>query len=103
MARSEYNENAEPLIKDLEWKTVRELVRYDIAITMHKSIHKISLTYLSNIFQLLKDVHQIELGNISSNLRFPHVTTNMGLRCFSYQAAAVWNKLEAKEKMDTSL
>ena len=70
---------------------------------MHKSMHKIAPTYLSNIFQPLKDVHQIKLIDTSSNLRLPRVTTNMGLRSFSYQGAAVWNKLEAKEKMDTSL
>ena len=72
---------------------------------MHKSMHKIAPTYLSNIFQPLKDVHQIKLRDTSSNLRLPHVTMNMGLRSFSYQyqGAAVWNKLEATEKMDTSL
>ena len=100
---SEFDENAEPLIKELGWKTVRELVRYDTTITMHKSMHKIAPTYMSNIFQPLKDVHQIKLRDTSSNLRLPRVRTNMGLRSFSYQGGAVWNKLEAKEKMDTSL
>ena len=101
VTRSEFDENAEPLIKELGWKTVRELVRYDTAITMHKSMHKIAPTHLFNIFQPLKDVHQIKLRDTSSNLRLPRVTTNMGVRSFSYQGAAVWNKLEAKEKVDT--
>ena len=51
VTRSEFDENAKPLIKELGWKTVRELVRYDTAITMHKSMHKIVPTYLCNIFQ----------------------------------------------------
>ena len=29
VTRSEFDEDAEPLIKELGWKTVRELVRYD--------------------------------------------------------------------------
>ena len=67
-------------------------------------MHNITPTYLSNIFQPLKDVHQIELRDTSSNLRLPRVTANMGLRSFSYKGATVWNKLGAKEKnMDTSL
>ena len=103
MTRSEFDENAEPLIKELGWKTVWELVRDDTTITMHKSMHKIAPTYLSNIFQPLKDVHQIMLRDNSSILRLPRVTTNMGLRNFSYQGTAVWNKLEGKEKMDASL
>ena len=103
VTRSESDEDAEPLIKELWWKTVRELVRYDTAITMHKSVHSIALTYFSNIFQPLKDVHQIKLRDTSSNVRLPRVTTNMGLRSFSYQCTVVWNKLEAKEKMDFSL
>ena len=103
VTRSEFDEDAEPLIKESGWKTVRELVRYDTAITMYRSIHNIALTYLSNIFQPLKDVHQIELSDTSSNLRLPRVATNMSLRSFSYQGAAVWNRLEAWEKMDTSL
>ena len=75
------------------------------AITIHKSRHNMAPTYFSNIFQPLKDVHQIRLTvrDTSSNLRLPRVTTNMGVRSFSCHGAAVWNKLEAKEKMDTSL
>ena len=42
VTRSKFDENAEPLIKELGWKTVKELVRYDTAITMHKSMHKIA-------------------------------------------------------------
>ena len=84
VTRSEFDEDAEPLIKELGWKTVRELVRYDTAITMHKSMHNFALTHLSNIFQPLKDVHHIKLRDTSSNLRLPRVTTNMGLRSFSY-------------------
>ena len=103
MTRSDFDEDAEPLIKELGWKTVRKLVRYDTAIMMYRSMHKIAPTYLSDIFQPLKDVHQIELRDTSSNLRLARVTTNMGLRSFSYQGAAVWNKLEAKKKMDTLL
>ena len=58
VTRSKFDEDAEPLIKELWWKTVRELVRYDTAITMHKSMHNVAPTYyLSNIFQPLKDVH----------------------------------------------
>ena len=70
---------------------------------MHKSMNKIVPTYLSKMFQPLKDVHQINFRDTSYNLSLPRVTTNMGLRSFSYQGASVWNKLEAKEKMDTSL
>ena len=103
VTRSEFDVNAEPLIKELGWKMVRELVRNDTAITMYKSMNKIVPTYLCKMFQPLKDVHQIKLRDTSYNLRLPRVTTNMGLRSFSYQGASVWNKLEAKEKMDTSL
>ena len=99
VTRSEFDENAEPLIKELRWKTVR----CDTGITMHKSLHKIAPTYLSNIFQPLKYAHQIKLGDTSSNLRLPRVTRNMDLRSFSYQGTAVWNKLEAREKMGISL
>ena len=102
VTRSEFDVNAEPLSKELGWKTVRELVRYDTAITMHKSMNKIAPTHLSKMFQPLKDVHQIKLRDTSYNFRLPRVTTNMGLRSFSYQGASVWNKLKAKEKMDTS-
>ena len=90
MATCEFDENAKPLIKELGWKTVRELVKYDTAITMYKSMYNMATTCLSNIFRSLKDVHQIKLRDTSSNLRLHRVTTNMGLRSFSYQGAAVW-------------
>ena len=53
---------------------------------MHNNI---VLIYLCNIFQPLKDVHQIKFRDTVSDLRLPRVTTNMGLRSFSYQGAAV--------------
>ena len=84
MTRFEFDEGAEPLIKEFGWKTVRELLRYDTAITMHKSMHNIAPTYLSNNFRPLKDVHQIKLRDTSFNLRLPCVTMNTGLRSFSY-------------------
>ena len=54
VTRSEFDVNAEPLIKKLRWKMLRELVRCDTAITMHKSMNKIAPTYLSKMFQPLK-------------------------------------------------
>ena len=68
-------------------------------------MYNMALSYLSYIFQRLKDVHQIKLRDTIADLTLPRVTTNMGLRSFPYQGAAcaVWNKLEAEEKMDSSL
>ena len=87
LTRSEFDEDAEPL----RWKTVRKLVRYDTALTMHKSMHNIAPSYLTNIVQPLKDVNQIKLRDTSANLRLPRVTMNMGLRSFAYKGVAFWN------------
>ena len=78
MTRSDFDEDTEPLIKELGWKTVGELVRYYTVIMMYRSMHNIAPTYLSNIFQPLKDVHQTEFMDTSSNLtcRLSHVTQN---------------------------
>ena len=46
MTKSESDEDAEPLIKELS-NTVSELVMYDTAITMHKSMHNIVLIFFS--------------------------------------------------------
>ena len=59
-------------------------------------------SYLSNVFQPLKGVHQIVIRGISANRRLPNVMTNMGQRSFSYQGAVVLKKLEAEEKMVAS-
>ena len=64
--------------------------------TMYKSMHNMAPSYLSNIFQLLRDVHHIKLSDTSDDLRLLRVTMSVGLWSLFYQDAAIWNKLKLR-------
>ena len=62
--------------------------------------------YLTGIFQQLRDdVHGLTLWERPTylNLRLQRISTNIRKRSFSYQGADVWNKIDLKNKIGTSL
>ena len=61
ITKSDYDVEAGPLIDELGWKTVRELILSDTAVMMFKIMNNIAPQYLIGIFQQLRDVHELTL------------------------------------------
>ena len=103
ITKCDYDAEAGPLIDELGWKTVRELIISDTAVMMFKIMNNMAPQYLTGIFQQLRDVHELTLRDTYLNLRLPRKSTSVGQRSFSYQDADVWNNIDQKNKMGTSL
>ena len=103
ITKSEYDNDAGPLINPQGWKNVRELVQADTAVMMFKIMNNMPPLYLYDIFQPLRNVHKINLMDTDTNLWLPRVVTNMVQGSFSYQGVDVWNNLDQKHKTGTSL
>ena len=85
----DYDTPAEPLLEQLRWKTVRELLQNDTSVMMYKSLNKMAPTYLSDLFTCSSQFHLWDLRGSDVNLRPPLVATNMGQRSFSHRGGAV--------------
>ena len=106
--KSDYDMDAGPLIDKLGWKTIRELNNNDTAVMMFKIMNNMAPHYLTDMFQPLRELHEIMLKDTNSNLWLPPppppMSTNMGQRSFSYHGADIWNKTEQTNKTtETSL
>ena len=69
ITKSDYDAEAGPLINELGWKTVRELIMSDTAVMTFKIMNNMALQYLTGIFQQLRDVHELTLKHSIS--KFP--------------------------------
>ena len=75
-----------PLLETLGWKTVRELYRQDLAITVFKSRQGKAPEYLSDLppSSNMRE-SKYELRYTQTNYSMLKLKTNTGQRSFSYQ------------------
>ena len=50
MVKSSFDAPAMPMIRSLNWRTVYDIIRSEIATTMYKSLNGLVPEYLSNLF-----------------------------------------------------
>ena len=101
ITKSDYDSNAAPLIEELGWKTIRELIHHDTAVMMYKVTNEMAPPYLTELFQSLKDVQEVNLRDSNTNFKLPRASTSMGQRSFAYQGTDIWNKLDREIKRET--
>ena len=90
---SSYDARSEPLLKDLGWLSVKEMIVKETSTMMHKSLNDLAPKYLSELFVRLSDFHILELRNIKISLAVPLMRTVNGQKAFPYRGTKVWNKL----------
>ena len=100
---SPYDASSEPLLKQLGWQTVRELIETETARMVYRSINKEAPNYLTTLFERLSDNSVKQLRNTYTDLKLPLLKTSIGQRCFSYRGARLWNKLGAVVKTAQTL
>ena len=99
---SDYDAPSEPLLIELGWHNIRELIRYDTVVMMHKSKCNLASEYIKSLF-LSNLVHEKPLRNSKTEFRLPRMETASGQRSFSFRGAQVWNSLDKDLKGETSL
>ena len=103
VTNSAYDTHSLPLIKGLGWLTVKELIRFETATTVFKSVNQLCPGYMAQMFQRQCEQAMRTLRNTETDLRIPLFRTNNGQKSFAYRGATVWNSLDHQIKLSPSL
>ena len=61
ITESEYDIPAEPLLNELNWKSIRELIRYYTAVMIFKCLNNLAAPDYLSIFESLEYFYPVEL------------------------------------------
>ena len=99
---SSFDAPSRPLIQELGWKTIEDLINCETKTMVYKSLHQLAPEYLCSLFTRNSQCASHSLRNTETDARLPKNTAN-GQKCFSYRGAKLWNSLSAKSKQASSL
>ena len=100
---SDYDAPSEPLLLELCWRNIRELIKYDTVVMMHKSRYNLAPEYIKSFFLPNDLVHDKPLRKSKTDFRLPRMETAPGQRSFSFREAQLWNSLDKDLKRETLL
>ena len=103
VTNSAYDAHSLPLIKGLGWLTLKELIRFETATTVFKSVNQLCPDYMAQMFQRQREQAMRTLRNTETDLKLPLFRTNNGQKSFAYRGATVWNSLDHQIKLSPSL
>ena len=81
---SNYNAPSKPLLKDLGWKTIEDLIQYELQIIVYKSRNGLAPRYLYNMFVANSSNSSYNLRNTVTDLKLPKKTSSNGQKHLSY-------------------
>ena len=90
---------SEPLIQQLGWLTIEQLIELETVKVVYKALHNEAPPYMEELFLKLSNTQCRELRNSSTDLYIPRLRTAMGQKSFGYRGVHFRNNLvyEAKE------
>ena len=100
---SPYDASAAPIIQNLGWSTISNLVRKETATLTYKSLNSLAPDYLRKLFAKCSDDRERFLRSSETDLKIPLLKTINGQKAFSYRGAKLWNSLERASKLAPSL
>ena len=99
VANSPYRMSALPIVRQLGWQTVNELIRTETLRIVYRSIDHEAPEYLTRLFERLSETIDRQLRNTCTDLYVLFLKTAFGLKCFSYRGAKLWNDLNKESEM----
>ena len=100
---SSFDTPCQPLIKELGWKTIDQLITSEANIMVFKSLHELAPQYMCNLLTRASQLTSRYLRNTLTDLRLPKQNSKTGQKCFSFRGAKAWNDLPAEGKLTSSL
>ena len=88
-----YDAHSEPLIKELGWLTIKQLIDAETVKIVYKALHSEAPKYLKELFHRLSDVRYRGLRNSKTDLDTPQLRTSSGQKSFAYRRVCIWNNL----------
>ena len=96
---SPYDASAAPIIQNLCWSTIRNLVRKETTTLTYKSLNSFAPSYLRKLFAKCLDERERFLRSSEVDLKKLLLKSISGQKAFSYRAAKLWNNLERATKL----
>ena len=103
ITNSNFDAPSRPLIQELGWKTIEELINGETKTMVFKSLHDLAPEYLRSLFTRNSQCSVHALRNTVTDLKLPRKNSANGQKCFSYRGAKLWNSLSAESKQASSL
>ena len=91
-----------PLIKDLGWLTIKQLIHTDTVKFIYNALHNEAPEYLKELFHRLSDTQNRELRNSETNLHIPLLKASSGYKSFADSGVRMWNNLIYEAKTSRS-
>ena len=99
---SPYDAYSKPLIKELGWLTIKQLIDTETVKIVYKALHNEAPKYLQGLFHRLSDMQNRELRNSKTDLHIPLLRTSSGQKSFAYMGVFIWNNLTCETKTSRS-
>ena len=103
ITNSSFDTPGRPLIRELGWKIIDELVSGESVTMVFKSLNGLAPQYMSDLFTRNYICSSHSLRNTGNDLKLPMTSSANGQRCSQYGGAKLWNSLSAESKQATSL
>ena len=100
---SPYDASAVPLLKNLGWPSIRDLIRKETVSLTYKALNSLAPQYLGELFTKCSERSDRNLRSTETNLQIPLLRTSTGQKAFSYRGAKLWNELSRETKSAPSL
>ena len=100
---SDFDTSAAPLIQDLGWPTIEQLIHRETSTMTYKCLNQLAPAYLSGCFSKLSDSHTRVLRNSGTDVHIPRMRTSNGQKCFAYRGVKVWNDLDSETKLASNI
>ena len=100
---SSFTTSALPLIEDLGWKTIEDLISYETQILVFKALNGLAPQYLTELFSRNSQGSLHTLRNTSTDLKLPLYKTVNGQKSFLFRGVKYWNSLPAESKQAVTL
>ena len=98
-----YDASAAPILQNLGWSTITNLVRKETATLTYKSLNSLAPNYLRKLFAKCSDEGERFLPSSETVLKIPLLKTISDQKAFSYRGAKLWDSLERATKLAPSL
>ena len=86
--------SAAPIIQNLGWLTISNLVRKETATLTYKSLNLLAPDYLRKLFEKCSDDRERFLRSSETDLKIPLLKTINGQKAFSFRGPKLWNGLQ---------
>ena len=82
ITNSSFDAPSRPLIQELGWKTIEEIINCETKTMVYKSLHELAPEYLCSLFTRNSQCASHSLRNTKSDLKLPRKNTKNGQKSF---------------------